>query len=132
MSTAYKEDENAINKIICSNVTPTSAHTRLNIVILYKSRKTANFVMKTSCLPPLSPLQKVNVVYQRKCTVGDCSHLNSRYIGFATTILSKRITAHLQDGAIRRCGIKKCPTMTRREVKTCPARRTNHSLHGAT
>ncbi|MPC84976.1 hypothetical protein E2C01_079732 [Portunus trituberculatus] len=29
------------------------------------------------------------------------SHLNSRYIGFTTTTLSKRITAHLQDGAIR-------------------------------
>ncbi|MPC78635.1 hypothetical protein E2C01_073128 [Portunus trituberculatus] len=47
-------------------------------------------------------LQEVNVVYQHLCTVGDCSHLNSRYIGFTSTALSKRITAHLQDGAIRR------------------------------
>ncbi|MPC28743.1 hypothetical protein E2C01_021954 [Portunus trituberculatus] len=31
-----------------------------------------------------------------------------------------------------RCGMKKCPTMRRREVKTCPARHIHHSLHGAT
>ncbi|MPC99958.1 hypothetical protein E2C01_095405 [Portunus trituberculatus] len=58
--------------------------------------------MKNSCLPPTHSLQEVNVVYQHSCTVGDCSHLNSRYIGFTATGLSKRITAHLQDGAIRR------------------------------
>ena len=58
--------------------------------------------MKNSCLPPTNPLQEVNVVYQHTCTVGDCSHLNSKYIGVTSTTLSKRITAHLQDGAIRR------------------------------
>ncbi|MPD06637.1 hypothetical protein E2C01_102461 [Portunus trituberculatus] len=26
------------------------------------------------------------------------------------------------------CGMKKCPTMTRREVKTCPARHTTWTL----
>ncbi|MPD01145.1 hypothetical protein E2C01_096660 [Portunus trituberculatus] len=96
----YKEDEKPIKKLICSNVTPTSADTRFNLVIYYKSRKTANLIMKNSCLP--SPLQEVNVVYQHKCTVGDCSHLNSRYIIFTTITLSKRITAHLQDGIICR------------------------------
>ncbi|MPC94714.1 hypothetical protein E2C01_089894 [Portunus trituberculatus] len=87
MSTANKEDEKAIKKIISNNVTPTSADTRHNLVIYYKSRKTANLVMKNSCLPTVSPLQKVNVVYQHKCILGDCSHLNSRYIAFTTTTL---------------------------------------------
>ena len=58
--------------------------------------------MKNSCLPPTSPLQAVNVVYQHTCTFGDCSRLPSRYIGVTTTTLSRRMTAHLTDGAIRR------------------------------
>ncbi|MPD00771.1 hypothetical protein E2C01_096268 [Portunus trituberculatus] len=53
-------------------------------------------------LNTVSPLQEVNIVYQHKCTVDDCSHLNSRYISFTTTALLKRITAHLQDGTICR------------------------------
>ncbi|MPD04425.1 hypothetical protein E2C01_100111 [Portunus trituberculatus] len=58
--------------------------------------------MKNTYLPPTHSMQEVNVVYQHSCTIGDCSHLNSRYIGFTSTTLSKRITAHLQHGAIRR------------------------------
>ncbi|MPC37008.1 hypothetical protein E2C01_030480 [Portunus trituberculatus] len=115
MSTAHKEDEKAIKKIINNNVTPTRANTRLNLVIYYKSHKTANLIMKNSCLPPVSPLQKVNVVYQHKCTVGDCNHLNSRYIGFTTTTQSKRITAHLQDGAIRRHYVSEHFLLVRRQ-----------------
>ncbi|MPC28639.1 hypothetical protein E2C01_021848 [Portunus trituberculatus] len=61
ISTAYNKDEKAIKKIICSNVTPTSVDTKLNLVIYYKSRKTANLVMKNSCLPPVTPLHQVNV-----------------------------------------------------------------------
>ena len=102
MSTGYKEDEKALKNIIYKNVKPTDENTRLDLVIYYKSRKTADLVMKNSCLPPVNPLQEVNVVYQHTCSVGDCSRLFSRYIGYTTTTLSKRITAHLTDGAIRR------------------------------
>lgn len=102
MSSAYKEDEKAVKKIIHNNVSPINTDTKLQVIIYYKTRKTASLIMKNSCLPPTNSLQEVNVVYQHTCTVGDCSHLNSRYIGFTSTTLSKRITAHLQDGAIRR------------------------------
>ena len=102
MSTAYKDDEKALKNIIYRNVKPTNKNTKLDIIIYYKSRKTAALVMKNSCLPPVNPLQEVNVVYQHTCSVGDCSRLFSRYIGYTTTTLSKRITAHLNDGAIRR------------------------------
>ncbi|XP_045127711.1 uncharacterized protein LOC123514127 [Portunus trituberculatus] len=101
MSSAYKEDEKAI-KIIHNNVSPVNTDTKLQVIIYYKTRKTASLIMKNSCLPPTHSLQEVNVVYRHSCTVGDCSHLNSRYIGFTSTTLSKTIRAHLQDGAIRR------------------------------
>ena len=102
MSTCYREDEKALKNIVDNNVKPTDPDTKLNLIIYYKSRKTANLIMKNSCLPPTSPLQVVNVVYEHSCTFGDCSRLNSKYIGITTTTLSKRITAHLTDGAIRR------------------------------
>ena len=102
MSSAYKDDEKAIRSIIHNNVSPVNTDTKIRVIIFYNTRKTANLIMKNSCLPPTNPLQEVNVVYQHTCTVGDCSHLNSRYIGFTSTTLSKRITAHLQDGAIQR------------------------------
>ncbi|XP_050718033.1 uncharacterized protein LOC126999444 [Eriocheir sinensis] len=102
MSSEYKEDEKTLKKIIHKNVTPTNPDTKLDLIIFHKSRKTANLIMRNSCLPPTSPLQEVNVVYQHTCSLGDCSRLHSRYIGVTTTTLSKRITAHLTDGAIRR------------------------------
>ena len=74
--------------------------------------------MKNSCLPPTSQLQEVNLVYQYTCNIGDCSHLNSRYIGLTTTTLSKRISAHLQDGAIRRHHhINHGPRITRQQME---------------
>ena len=102
MSSKYKDDEKAIKSIVEKHVKPADPNTKLNLVIYYKSRKTANLVMRNSCLPPTTWLQEVNVVYQHTCTVGDCSRLNTRYIGFTTTTLSRRITSHLQDGAIKR------------------------------
>ena len=102
MSSAYKDDERALKSILYKNVRPVEENTTLDLIIYYKSRKTAALVMKNSCLPTVNPLQEVNVLYQHKCSIGDCSRLTSRYIGFTTTTLSKRITAHLQDGAIRR------------------------------
>ncbi|MPC14381.1 hypothetical protein E2C01_007145 [Portunus trituberculatus] len=100
MSTAHKEDEKVLKNVIHKNVKPTNPDTKLDIVIYYKSRKTANLVMKNSCLPATSPLQAVNVLYQHTDT--DCSRLNTRYIGVTTTTLSRRIRAHLTDGAIRK------------------------------
>lgn len=44
----------------------------------------------------------MNVVYQHTSTFGDCSRLHSRFIGVTTTTLSRRITDHLTEGAIRR------------------------------
>ncbi|XP_050717411.1 uncharacterized protein LOC126999050 [Eriocheir sinensis] len=58
MSSEYKEDEKTLKKIIHKNVTPTNPDTKLDLIIFHKSRKTANLIMRNSCLPPTSPLQE--------------------------------------------------------------------------
>lgn len=80
MSSAYKQDEKAPKKIIYSNVTPTDPDAKLNFVICYRSEKTPTLLMKNSCFPPTSQLQKVNVIFQHICFVAEYSHLKSLYI----------------------------------------------------
>ena len=118
MSSAYSKDEKALRKIIHDHVQPIDSDTKLKLIIYYKTRRTSNLVMKNNCLPPSSPLQEVSLVYQYTCTNGDCSHLTSAYIGSTTTTLSKRITSHLQDGAIRRHNISQHGfTITRQHLE---------------
>ena len=102
MSSSHKEDEKAIKRIISNNVKTTDEDAKLKLVIYYKTKSTASLVIKNNCLPAISNMQETNLIYQYSCNVGDCSRLNSRYIGSTITTLSKRITAHLQDGAIKR------------------------------
>ena len=102
MNTGYKQDEKALKNILSQNVTPTNPNTKLNLIIYYKTMKTKSLVIKNSCLPPTDTLQEVNVVYQYSCNVGDCKHRNSVYIGMTSTTLSKRLSFHLQNGAILR------------------------------
>nr|XP_045592898.1 uncharacterized protein LOC123754492 [Procambarus clarkii] len=49
-STAYKAEERALKEIIERNVTPTDVNQKIKLTIYYKSRKTANLLMKNS--PP--------------------------------------------------------------------------------
>ena len=45
-------------------------------------------------------LKQTNVVYQYKCTIGDCALLpGNTYIGLTTTTLTRRLTYHKQQGA---------------------------------
>ena len=121
MSSAYKEDERAIKKIIKENVQPTDPEAELKLTIFYKNKRTSSLIMKNSCLPPNSHLQETSLIYQYSCNVGDCSHQNSRYIGSTITTLSKRLTFHLQDGAIRRHAIQhhgSAPTRQQLEANT--------------
>ena len=102
MSSSYKEDERVLKNIIKNNVVPTDTDAKIKLIIYYKTRRTSNLIMKNSCIPKPTELQEVNLVYQYTCKIGGCSHLNSRYIGVTTTTLSRRLTYHLQDGAITR------------------------------
>ena len=48
-------------------------------------------------------LQKTNVIYQYSCPEGGCRLLNrDKYIGATTTSLSRRLTMHLREGAIKK------------------------------
>ena len=57
--------------------------------------------MRNSSAPRPETLQKTNLVYEYTCKYGECEHLNSSYIGLTTTTLSRRLTMHLQSGAIK-------------------------------
>ena len=100
MTPAYREDESAIRTIIRRNVTPTDPDTKLQLVIYYRNTKSRQLAMKNNEVKT-STLKATNVVYAFKCTHGDCKlRPNARYIGQTTTTLSRRLTMHLQSGAI--------------------------------
>ena len=93
----YKKDERAIRDIINSNVKPVNSNHSVKLIIYYKNRKSSNLILKNNPYPPVDTLRKRNVVYQFKCPVMECSH---EYIGMTTMRLSKRISCHVQEGAI--------------------------------
>ena len=115
MSSSYKADEKSLKKIVQNNVKPVEPTAELKLIIYYKTRSTSSLIIKNNCLPPTSPLQDVSLVYKFTCKYGDCSHRPSLYIGSTITTLSKRITAHLQDGAIKRHYLAKHNTSVSRK-----------------
>ena len=103
MSDAYKTDERILRDIIHRNCEPTHQGERLKLVVYYRSPKVSNLVMKNNLSMDSSPLKMTNVVYQYKCTHGDCARQpNGGYIGLTTTTLGRRITMHLQEGGPKR------------------------------
>ena len=54
--------------------------------------------MKNNPAPATDMLKKRNVVYSYTCPFERCSH---KYIGMTTMRLSKRISCHAQEGAIK-------------------------------
>ena len=102
MTTGYKEDEKALRRIIARNIKPTDPETKIRLTVYYKTTKMHNLVIKNNCLPPTSPLQEDNVIYRFDCPVGDCQHRTSAYIGMTSMTLSKRLSYHLQNSAIKK------------------------------
>ena len=103
MNDAYKTDERVLRDIIHRNCEPVHADDKLKLTVYYKSPKVSGLVMKNNLSHDSSLLKQTNVVYQYKCTHGDCTRLhNGSYIGHTTTTLGRRITMHLQDGGPKR------------------------------
>ena len=52
-----------------------------------------------------------NLIYEHICNIGECAHQTNRsdvtYIGLTTCTLSRRLTYHLQNGAIKEHGLNK-------------------------
>ena len=104
MNHNYKRDEKAIKDIINNNVKVINSGERLQVVIYYKSIKTRNLFMKNNLSPKLRELARTNLIYDFTCKTGECTHLptnKKRYSGLTTCTLSRRLTFHLQKGAIR-------------------------------
>ena len=98
MNNRYQEEEKALQDIIQRNVSPTNSDQKIKLTIYYKNKKSSQLLMKNNPAPPENHLRKTNVVYRYKCPIGGgCPH---SYIGLTTTRLSKRISNHLQGGAI--------------------------------
>ena len=100
-SNAYLTDERVLKSIVNNNVTIVNPDEKLKLTIYYKSFTTTNLVCKNNQRPNPPPLQQNNVIYEYNCSTGDCERLQCSYIGFTTTTLSRRLTMHLQHGAIK-------------------------------
>ena len=78
---------------------------KLQIVIYYKSQKTRNLIMRNNMTTKVRDLAKTNLVYDFNCKEGECTHLpiqKKRYTGLTTCTLSRRLSFHLQNGAIKK------------------------------
>ena len=91
----YKRDEAALKEIINNNVSVTDPESKLNPIIYYRNKKTAQVIMKNSPRIDSGPLKKHDLVYQIFCPANGCNH---SYVGMTTTKLSKRLAVHLQEG----------------------------------
>ena len=61
--------------------------------------------MKNNQSPKLRELARTNLIYDFNCKIGECMHLPQkqvRYTGLTTCTLSRRLSYHLQNGAIHK------------------------------
>ena len=91
------------------------------MIVYYKSAKTKDFFMKNNLLPKARDLSRTNLVYDFKCKIDECEHLPqivTRYSGLPTCTLSRRLTMHLQHGAIKDHALQKHKRkITRKEIE---------------
>ena len=99
MSQSYIADEKALKAIVRRHCKTVSSNDRLKLIIYYRNPTTRSLVMNNNPMRDTSTLKQCNVIYSYKCTLGDCAlRPTSKYIGYTTTSLSRRITMHLQNG----------------------------------
>ena len=104
MNPWYKKNEAAIRKIFKDHVRTVNSNDRLQLIIYYKSTKTRDLIMKNNLTPKLRELARTNLIYDFTCSIDGCKHLPTRqvrYSGLTTCTLSRRLSFHLQKGAIK-------------------------------
>ena len=94
---AHKQDEKAVKTIIKDHLKPSNDNDQIKLIIYYKNRRTSSLFMKNNPTPKQEMIKQRNVVYHFSCPVQGCSQ---DYVGMTTTRLSKRISCHVQEGAI--------------------------------
>ena len=121
MNNKCKEDERVLKRIVKENVSLKNNRDRLKLVIYYKNMKSRNLIMRNNCAKKPREFAKTHVVYKFRCKKGDCEHLPPRettYPGLTTDTLSRRLSFHLQNGAIRKhCEAKHGSMITRKEIE---------------
>ena len=101
MNDGYRTDEKILKDIIDKNIVVSNENEKLSVVIYYKNTKTKNLVLKNNENTVSRSLDKTNVIYKYKCPDRDCYLKNNFYIGFTNCKLTRRLTMHLQKGAIK-------------------------------
>ena len=104
MSSNYLQDEHAVKKIIRDNVKVTNPVDKLQVIVYYQNLKSCNLVMSNNLTRQrVRPIARCNVVYQFNCPVNECfrSDVRQCYIGHTRCTLSRRLSMHLQGGAIQ-------------------------------
>ena len=105
MSPRYKQDELLLKRVVKNHVSVKDRRDKLQLIIYYKSTKTKNLIMKNNLTPKVRDLARTNLIYDFHCTEGECAHLNRSEVGYSghtRCTLSKRLTFHLQEGAIKK------------------------------
>ena len=109
MNSSYQLEERIMRDIITSHVESTDPDKQLNLVIYYNTAKTSGLVLQNNMHAKRQRqkqnghLQRTNVIYRYNCPEVGCRRLQTdKYIGATTTTLSRRLTMHLQEGAIKK------------------------------
>lgn len=97
MSSGHKEEEKRIKNIINQEVTTTKSEDTIALTIYYKNTKTSNLIMTNAPRREDSLLKQHHVIYKYRCHYAGCP---ATYVGMTTMKLSKRLSVHLQEGAI--------------------------------
>ena len=96
---------------------------RIQLIIYYQSSKTRNLIMRNNITPKVRDMAKTNLIYQFDCNEGECAHLTTRnksYTGLTTCTLSRRLSLHLQNGAIKKHFEENHNrNITRKEIVSC-------------
>ena len=119
MNYKYRQDEKSIKDVIKSNVTLKNKNDRIKILIYYKSTRTKELFMKNNLSPKPRDLSKTNVIYDFECQKDECKHLppaKRRYTGLTTCTISRRLSYHLQNGAILKHSKTHKDKLTRNEI----------------
>ena len=98
---AYRKDEKAIRDIILRNCRPSCDNSVIKVVIYYKNPRTCSLVIKNNLASQSQTMSRTNVVYEYLCSAEDCAPRNNAYIGHTRCSLSRRLSMHVQAGAIK-------------------------------
>ena len=77
----------------------------MQLIVYDQSTKTRHLIMKNNLTPKIRDLARTNLIYDFNCNIDECARQPIRsekqYSGLTTCTLSRRLTLHLQKGAIR-------------------------------